>query len=207
MGTQRNSLWRCVISGWLVWVFLQVSALVFSVQTQADMMRKGPLTLRALSKLVLMQSLDLVPLFVNLQNSLLISWCSSLKSQPMGPYVISDCIFFCGGWEPLHNTSPCKSKIYQNGPSPFQCKPLSLLCSLGISASPFPLLYEAEHCWQGGMVESVLGIYQPHTAPLSTAHHTRDSGNCSTKLRGLLKVTKQIYGQVGNHLSVLILTI
>lgn len=83
---------------WLVGlVFFASLCLVFSVQTQADMMRKGPLTLRALSKLVLMQSLDLVPLFVNLQNSLLISWCSSLKSQPMGLYVISDCIFFCGG--------------------------------------------------------------------------------------------------------------
>lgn len=79
MGTQTNSLCRCVISGWLGWVFLQASALVFSVQTQADMMRKGPLTLRALSELVLMQSLDLVPLSVNLQNSLhlvLISWSS-----------------------------------------------------------------------------------------------------------------------------------
>lgn len=206
MGTQRNSLCRCVISGWLVWVFLQVSALVFSGQTQADMMRKGPLTLRALSQLVLMQSLDLVPLFVNLQNSLLISWCSSLKSQSMAPYVISDCIFFRGGWEALHNTSLCKCKIYQNGPSPFQCKPLSPLCSLGISAYPFPLLCEAEHCWQGGMVESVSGTYQAHTAPLKH-NHTRDSGNCSTKLRGLLKVTKQICGQVGNHLSVLNLMI
>lgn len=48
---------------WLVGVFFQVSALVFSDQTQADMMRKGPLTSRALSKLVLMQSLDLVPLY------------------------------------------------------------------------------------------------------------------------------------------------
>lgn len=55
---------------------------------------------------------------------------------------------------------------------PFQCKPLSPLCSLRISAYPFPLLYEAEHCWQGGVVGSASGTCQLLLHPAPPKHST-----------------------------------
>lgn len=63
-----------------LWVFLQVSALVFSGQMQVGMVGHGPLTSTALSKLVLMQISDLVLLckFTKLlwEHLVLISWHS-----------------------------------------------------------------------------------------------------------------------------------
>lgn len=168
------------------------------------MVRTGSLTLTTFSSLVLMRISDLVPLckFTKLlwEHLMFMSWRSFCgPSCDQWWYILQR-------WQvttshPLSLQEPFKQNLLWNGQkniSFFNVNkdlPHCHHCAEYFCLS-FAFLYEAEHCCQGGMAGSASETYKPQTASTASSSikaeitHTRASRSCSTKFRGLLKVTQ-----------------
>lgn len=203
-GAQTNSSCRCIVSGWLVGFFASLCPCCIFWPNTGGYDEKGPINLKSFVQAGADADLGPCPPLCKFTKLLALRAYFSMLTPWVHMWSVIIYQRYSSVVAENHSTTPFFPRAiwakFTNGP---QTTALSSAnhchhCALWIFPMTLlpPLLYEAEHCWQGGMVGSASGTYQPHTAstapsPTKAQHnHTRDSGNCSTKLRGLLKVTQ-----------------